>query len=253
MTDYVTAPDGLRIAFDDVGQGRPFVLVHGFGSDRSQNWRAPGWYDTLLAAGWRVIALDIRGHGESDKPRDPAFYAQDLRVGDVLAVMGAAGLSSAPVMGYSMGGYIAIHLAKMYPACVGKLIVGGVGETYFHDRENTLSGVAAALETEDPATIKDPVGLMFRRFVDQKGKDRLALAACMRGRRETWPPSQLAEISQKVLVVCGSADTLTGRPGPLAAAFPRGRAVTIERRDHMTSVGDKLYKQAVLDFLSEQD
>ncbi len=253
MTDYVTAPDGLRIAFDDVGQGAPVVLVHGFGSDRTQNWKAPGWYDTLLAAGWRVVALDIRGHGESDKPRDPALYAQDLRVGDVLAVMDAAGLTSAPVMGYSMGGYIAIHLAKMHAARVGKLIVGGVGQTYFQDRENTLSGVAAALEAEDPATIKDPVGLMFRRFVDQKGKDRLALAACMRGRRKTWPPSQLAEISQKVLVVCGSADTLTGRPGPLAAAFPRGRAVVIERRDHMTSVGDKLYKQAVLDFLSEQD
>jgi pimeloyl-ACP methyl ester carboxylesterase len=253
MTEYVTAPDGLRIAFDDVGQGPPVVLVHGFGSDRIQNWRAPGWYDTLLAAGWRVVALDIRGHGGSDKPRDPALYAQELRAGDVVAVMDAAGLTSAPVMGYSMGGYIAIHLAKMYAARIGKVIVGGVGETYFRDRQNTLSGVATALEAEDPATIKDPVGLMFRRFVDQKGKDRLALAACMRGRRITWSSAQLAEISQKVLVVCGSADTLTGRPGPLAAAFSRGRAVTIERRDHMTSVGDKLYKQAVLDFLSEQD
>ena len=253
MTEYVMTPDGLRIAFEDIGKGPPIVLVHGFGSDRTQNWRAPGWYETLLNAGSRVVALDIRGHGESDKPRDRAAYAQDLRVGDVLAVMDAAGLKQAVVMGYSMGGYIAIHLAKMFGARVGKLIIGGVGETYFHDRANTLSGVAAALEVEDPTMIVDPVGLMFRRFVDQRGKDRLALAACMRGSRTTWPPSQLADISQKVLVVCGSADTLTGRPGPLAAAFPRGRALTIERRDHMTSVGDKLYKQAVLDFLKEQD
>ena len=253
MTEYVMTQDGLRIAFDDFGRGAAIVLVHGFGSDRSQNWRAPGWYETLLSSGWRVVALDIRGHGESDKPRDPAAYAQDLRVGDVLAVMDAAGLTRAVVMGYSMGGYMAIHLAKMFGTRVEKLIVGGVGETYFQDRGNTLSGVAAALEAEDPTMIDDPVGLMFRRFVDQKGKDRLALAACMRGRRTTWPPSLLADISQQVLVGRGSADTLTGRPGPLSAAFPRGRSLIIERRDHMTSVGDKLYKQAVLDFLKEQD
>jgi pimeloyl-ACP methyl ester carboxylesterase len=253
MTEYVISPDGLRIAFDDVGRGEPIVLVHGFGSDRTQNWRAPGWYETLLQSGRRVVAPDIRGHGESDKPRDPAAYAQDLRVSDVLAVMDAAGLKRTVVMGYSMGGYMAIHLAKRFGTRVDKLIVGGVGETYFRDRGNTLSGVAAALEVENPTTIEDPLGLMFRRFVDQKGKDRLALAACMRGSRTTFSPSQLAEIPQKVLVVCGSADTLTGRPGPLAAAFPRGRSVTIERRDHMTSVGDKLYKQAVLEFLKEQD
>ncbi|MDE2463966.1 MAG: alpha/beta hydrolase [Alphaproteobacteria bacterium] len=253
MTEYVQAPDGLKIAFEDIGQGEPIVLVHGFGSDRLQNWRGPGWYDTLLAAGRRVIALDIRGHGQSDKPYDPALYAQERRVSDVLAVMDAAGVARAVVMGYSMGGYMTIHLAKEFGSRVERLIVGGVGETYFHDRQNTLSGVADALEAEDPATIVDPVGLMFRRFADQKGKDRMALAACMRGTRITWPPSQLAEISQKALVVCGGADTLTGRPGPLAAAFRRGRSITIERRDHMTAVGDKLYKQAVVEFLQEQD
>lgn len=70
MTQFTTAPDGVRIAYEIAGEGEPIVLVHGFAASRVQNWRAPGWYETLNKAGYRVVALDCRGHGESDKPHD---------------------------------------------------------------------------------------------------------------------------------------------------------------------------------------
>jgi len=82
MTEFVTAPDGVRIAYDIAGEGAPIVLVHGFGASRVQNWRAPGWYETLTGAGYRVIALDCRGHGESDKPHDSAFYGESTMASD---------------------------------------------------------------------------------------------------------------------------------------------------------------------------
>src|ERR1700733_3977481 len=105
MTNFAQGNDGVRIAWEEAGEGAPIVLVHGFASDRGQNWRAPGWYQTLTGAGRRVIALDCRGHGESAKPHDPSAYG-DAMVDDVAAVMAAAGVESADVMGYSMGGML---------------------------------------------------------------------------------------------------------------------------------------------------
>jgi pimeloyl-ACP methyl ester carboxylesterase len=72
MTDFTQASDGTRIAYDDVGEGEPVLLIHGFAASRVQNWKETGWYQTLTGAGYRVVAMDCRGHGESDKPHDPA-------------------------------------------------------------------------------------------------------------------------------------------------------------------------------------
>ena len=251
MTAYVTTPDGVRIAYEAAGEGPPILLVHGFASDRVQNWRGPGWYDALTGAGYRVVALDWRGHGESDKLYDPAMYAHDVMARDAIAVMDAVGIETCVVMGYSMGGYLGMRLLMEHSARVSKLIIGGVGETYFGPAQFARDEIVRALEVPDKVAITDPVGRAFRAFAEQGGKDLKALAACMRADRKIFMAAQLAYASQPVLVVCGEADELTGSPGPLAAAFPNGRAVTIARRDHMTTVGDKLYKQAVLEFLSK--
>lgn len=259
MTEFVTAPDGVRIAYEIAGEGKPIVLVHGFAASRVQNWRAPGWYETLNSAGYRVIALDCRGHGESDKPHDPKMYGHDAMARDVIAVMDAAGLSQPFLMGYSMGGFIGMHVLMTYPARVKKFVIGGVGGSYLQPstvddavadpaRRNMI---AEALLTEDKAAIKNPTAKAFREFAEQDGKDRLALAACMRADRMTLSAAQLSQSTRPVLVVCGENDNLTGRPEPLAAAFADGRAVMVAKRDHMTTVGDKVYKDAVLKFLQE--
>lgn len=256
---FARSNDGLDIAYESVGEGAPVVLVHGFASDRVQNWKAPGWYQTLNAAGYRVIALDCRGHGESDKPYDPKMYGHDIMAGDVVAVMQAAGIPQARLMGYSMGGFISIQLLMHRPELIEKVVIGGVGESYLdseaaeRDRLNDpdmRNMVADALLAKDKATITSPTAKAFREFAEQQGKDLRALAACMRAPRRNLTKAELSLSTRPVLVVCGEKDEMTGAPGPLAAAFADGMAVTVPRRDHMLTVGDKVYKEAAVKFFA---
>lgn len=247
MAQFATATDGVRLAWERVGTGTPIVLVHGFASSRAQNWKAPSWYQTLTDAGYQVVAMDCRGHGDSDKPHDDASYG-DKMVGDIAAVMDAANLKRAIVMGYSMGAILTVGLLMSDSGRVARAIFGGIGESYFASKMHRR-GIADALRASDPSTITDPTQKAFRAFAEQDGKDLLALAACMSTDRTMYAKEQLAACKAAVLVVDGDKDTQAGAPEPLARAFPNGRAVVVPGRDHMTAVGDKVYKAAVLDFL----
>jgi pimeloyl-ACP methyl ester carboxylesterase len=248
MTEFVTATDGVRIAWEITGEGAPILLVHGFGSDRVQNWRAPGWYDTLAKAGYAAVALDCRGHGESDKPHDTAAYGESIMVDDIALVMRAAGIRRTAIMGYSMGGSLTLQVCHRFPAQVSCAIIGGVGEVYFTRSNGWRAAIADGILADERAPLS-PVQKMFRNFAHQRGKDALALAACMRSPRTPPNRDELAAIATPALVVCGETDEVSGPAQPLAAELGNGRAVTIPRRDHMLTVGDKLYKQAVLEFL----
>ena len=129
-------------------------------------------------------------------------------------------------------------------------MLGGIGETYFKGRTEFRRGIAAALRSTDPATISDPEQRAFRAFASQSGKDMAALAACMSADRTMYSREQLNACKSPVLVVAGDKDQQAGSPTPLASAFADGRAVIVPGRDHMTAVGDKVYKQAVLQFLA---
>ncbi len=251
MTEFALASDGVKLAFERVGQGDSVVLVHGFGSSRGQNWKSTGWYVSLTEAGFSILAMDCRGHGQSDKPHDEAFYGHDRMAEDVVTVMDTAGLSTAALVGYSMGGFIGLRLAAAHPARVSCMALGGVGEFYLRGPriQGSRSTLADALLTEDKSTITDKRGRMFRDFAEQPGKDRFALAACMMAMSPQLPMEGLARLQQPILVVCGDADDIAGPPGHLAAAFPHGRAVTIPGRDHMSAVGERKTRQAVVDFL----
>jgi pimeloyl-ACP methyl ester carboxylesterase len=260
MPEFVTADDGVELAYERQGkhQGakeeteRPaIVLVHGFGSSRSQNWKSTGWYGGLTAAGFSLVAMDCRGHGDSGKPHDEADYGHERMAQDVIQVMDACGLHDVLLLGYSMGGFIGLRLLAAHPERVRKLAIAGVGETYLEDRITSPQAraiLADALLTPDKDSITDPRGKMFRAFADQPGKDRFALAACMRAMSPRLSTEILARLQRPVLVVDGSEDQTAGRPEPLAAAFADGRAVTIAGKDHMSAVGDKHTRQAVIDF-----
>ncbi|HJW40652.1 MAG TPA: alpha/beta hydrolase, partial [Rhizomicrobium sp.] len=194
-----------------------------------------------------VVAMDCRGHGDSDKPHDDAAYG-DKMVSDIVSVMDAAGVARAAVMGYSMGGILTVGLLMTHPGRVSRAIVAGIGETYFGSK-SYRRGIADALRARDPSTITDPQQKAFRAFASQGGKDMLALAACMSADRTVYTKDQFRGCQVAVLVVDGDKDTQAGRPEPLAAAFTDGRAVIVPGRDHMTAVGDRAYKQAALAFL----
>ena len=256
MTEFTTASDGVPLAFERGGEGPPVVLVHGFGSSRHQNWKSTGWYGSLTEAGYAVLAMDCRGHGESGKPHEASFYGHDRMSEDVVQVMDAAGVTAAPVVGYSMGGFLVLRLAAHHPGRADRIALGGVGEYYL--RGPRIADDASHVSLADALLAPDKSHLtgrarMFREFADQPGKDRLALAACMRAMSQGLAPEILAAIAQPVLVVCGELDDVAGAPGPLAAAFPLGRAVTVAGRDHMSAVGEPKTRRAVIEFLRQTE
>src|ERR1700730_14653742 len=117
--------NGVPIHYDVFGTGQPIVLVHGFTSSFTNNWQAPGWVDFLVGQGRRVIGLDVRGHGASGKSHDASTYEGHRMPDDVIAVINAEGLQRVDLMGYSMGGWIAVNLLSRYPQRLNSVIVGG--------------------------------------------------------------------------------------------------------------------------------
>jgi pimeloyl-ACP methyl ester carboxylesterase len=246
---FAVTRDGLNIAFETAGDGPPVLLMHGYASSAEQNWRAPGWIRSLVEAGFRTISFDFRGHGDSDKPHDPGMYG-DKMLADAVAAMEAADAPTAAVIGYSMGGMLGIRLLLDSPERVRRLVAAGVGEHYF-SRPLHYRKIADALQAPDDLRIANPLVRRFRAFATQKGKDRAALAACIRREFPRLPKAALAAAKRPVLVVAGDADESSGAPEPLAAAFPDGRALRLPGRNHMTAVGDTRHKRAATAFLEE--
>ncbi len=240
---------GVRIAYLDEGQGEPIVLVHGFASTHAVNWVGPLWVKTLTDAGRRVLALDNRGHGESDKPYDPNSYATPIMAADVRRLMDHASIETADVMGYSMGARIAAFFALANPGRARSIVLGGLGH-HLVDGVGLPSSIAEAMEAPNAEVLTDPTQRMFRRFADANKSDLRALAACIRGSRQVLSPQDVASIACPALVAVGTKDHVAGDPHRLAALFPDGRALDIPDRDHNLAVGDKVYKRGVLEFLA---
>jgi len=241
----------VEIAFIDEGEGDPIVLVHGFASTKNVNWVYPAWVSELRKDGRRVIALDNRGHGESAKLYEPAAYAIAAMASDVTGLMDHLGIERADIMGYSLGGRIAAHIARATPDRVRSAIFGGIGMAMI-EGGGPGENVAAALEAPSIDDVADPVGRTFRAFADQTRSDRLALAACMRGSRGLMSKEEVAEIGVPVLVAVGTTDEVAGSGPALGALIPHAEVLDIPNRDHMRAVGDKVYKAGVIDFLSRR-
>jgi pimeloyl-ACP methyl ester carboxylesterase len=241
--------EDVEIAFLDEGEGEPIMLVHGFASNAAVNWVQPGWFKFLKEAGRRVIALDNRGHGASTKLYDPAAYHSARMAADVRALLDHLGLERADVMGYSMGARIAAFLALQHPQRVRSAIFGGLGSRLI-EGTGVPDEVARALEAPSLDAVSDPRARLFRVFAEQTKSDLRALAACIRGSSQTLTRAQIATIRVPALVALGAKDVIGGSAPELATLLPAGRALEIPGRDHMTAVGDKVFKQGVLSFLA---
>ncbi|MBS7542658.1 alpha/beta fold hydrolase [Ancylobacter oerskovii] len=241
--------DGLDFAYLDEGEGEPIVLIHGFASTKEINWVGPGWVSTLTRAGRRVVAMDNRGHGASVKLYDQDAYDPRIMAGDVLALMSHLGLPRFDVMGYSMGGRIGACLALAAPERVRALILGGIG-IHLVEGAGLPVTVAEALLADSLDDVTDPTGRTFRAFAEQTRSDRRALAACIYGSRRTLTREEVGRIAVPTLIAIGTRDAVSGAARPLAALIPGAEVVDIPDRDHMLAVGDKVFKQAALEFLA---
>jgi pimeloyl-ACP methyl ester carboxylesterase len=246
--------EGLDLAYLDrapqgEGAADPILLIHGFASSLQVNWVNPGWMKTLAEAGYRVIAFDNRGHGQSSKSYEPADYTPEKMAGDAAALLRHLGIGRAHVMGYSMGARISAFLALAEPALVATLVFGGLGIGMV-DGVGDWDPIAEALSAPDPSTITHERGKTFRMFADQTKSDRRALAACIMTSRTLLSEDEMARIAQPTLVAVGTRDDIGGSAAELAALMPNAEAFEIEGRDHMLSVGDRTFKKRVLEFLA---
>jgi pimeloyl-ACP methyl ester carboxylesterase len=205
----------------------------------------------LTRAGRRVIALDNRGHGASAKPHDPSAYHSAIMAEDVRALLDHLAIPRADVMGYSMGARIAAFFALAHPARVRSLVFGGLGSRLV-DGVGLPNTIADALEAPSLADVQDVQGRTFRAFAEQTKSDLMALAACIRGSRQTISRQDCASLAMPVLIAVGSKDDVAGSAPVLAAMIPHGQALEIPGRDHMLAVGDRVFKQGVLDLLARR-
>lgn len=242
---------GIAISYEVHGEGRPILLIHGFGSSGKVNWIDTGWVETLSEAGYQPITFDNRGHGASRKLYDTSLYFAHDMAEDARGLLDHLGIEHCPVMGYSMGARIAAFLALRHPERVVAAVWGGMGMNLVTGLEDSEE-IIEALTAESLDQVKGRIGRQFRIFADHNRADRAALAACMVNSREPMSEAELRAISIPVLVATGEADDMAGPAEPLAGLLQSGEAFTIPRRDHMRATGDKEFKRAALDFLARK-
>ncbi len=243
--------EGVEIAYIDEGEGDPILLIHGFASNITINWVDTGWVRTLLRAGRRVIAIDNRGHGSSEKFYNQEKYAAPMMAEDAGRLLQHLRVPRADVMGYSMGARITAFLTMNQPGKVRSAIFAGLGINMVRG-VGGAGPIALALEVPSIDDVINETARTFRAFAESTGGDLLALAACIRASRDKITAEALGGITVPVLVAVGTKDVIGGSARDLADLIPGAEALEIAGRDHMKAVGDRSYKEGVLAFLEKR-
>lgn len=258
--DRIRTSDGIELAVhrfepaepSGLAEGLPVVVLqHGFAADTETNWVRPGVVAALGDAGRRVVSVDARGHGRSDKPHDPDRYGEARMAQDLSNVFDALGLAEVDLVGYSMGAIVSL-IAATSESRIRRLVVGGVGAAVAElggvDRRTLdRDALAVALRAADPSTITHPGAKVFRRFAESTGADLLALAA--QAERVHRSPIALGSIRVPTRLVVGDADPLATRPEVLVAAIP-GAELVVVPGDHLGAVGAPEFAPAIVEFLA---
>jgi pimeloyl-ACP methyl ester carboxylesterase len=254
VRDTFTSWDGTKIVYWTWGErtdSPPVVLHHGFVAHARANWEAPGVVDALLNAGRQVIGPDARGHGDSQKPHDPAAYGEQRMARDLAALVDVIGPAQIDLVGYSMGAVVALLFAAE-DARVRRLIVGGVGSGIVEcggvDRRALANDeIIEALQVEDAETLTVRGARAFRQLADALGSDRAALVAQARSIHRGGV--ELGRIEVPALVLAGEEDPLAIRPQVLADALPHG-GLQLLSGDHMSALADPRFTTSIVEFLA---
>lgn len=223
----------------------PVVLVHGWAGSFRETWQSTGM-DALLEDGGRsVIGVDLLGHGNAEKPHDPAAYARlDQWLLDQLA-------PAPPVVdavGFSLGAMTVLGALLSEPSRFGKVVLSGIGNGVLEERgADEGRRIIDALEGSSDGS--DPSSQIFANYASAPGKDKQALTAVMKRPRSAPPAAEaLAAVTNEVLVVIGDKD-FTFPADRLASAFPNGRLVVLRNTDHFATPESFAFVDAVLEFL----
>lgn len=246
MPEYFESFDGERIAWRELGSGRPVVLIHGYFSNAEVNWLKYGHAERIAAAGFRVIMPDLRGHGDSARPHEAAAYPPDALMRDGLALVAHLGLTDYDLGGYSLGARTAVRMLAN-GAAPRRVVLSGMGLTGIVRTEGR-GGYFRHVLTNLGTFARGSPEWMTEAFLKTTGGDAVALLNVLDTFVDT-PPEALARIDQPTAVICGVEDDDNGSAAALAEALPNGRYVAVPG-NHMSAVVKPELGRAIADFLA---
>jgi len=246
MRHEFTAPDGIALAWHEQGEGRPVILLHGLFSDADTNWIRFGHAAEIAGRGFRVIMPDLRGHGTSARPHDPAAYPRDVLATDGLALIEHLGLKDHDLGGYSLGARTAVRMAAL-GARPRRLVVAGMGLAGLHDtgaRSGHFKAILKGLGTHPRGSPE----WLAEAFLKTTGGDPEALLPLLDSFVDTGE-EMLRSITIPTLVVSGADDHDNGSAEALAQALPKARYVAVPG-NHMSAVTRPDLGRAIAGFLA---
>jgi pimeloyl-ACP methyl ester carboxylesterase len=243
---FFTAPDGVRLAWREMGKGRPLLLIHGFFSDAETNWIKYGTARQLAEAGFRCIMPDLRAHGSSDRPHDPAAYPPDVLADDQLTLLDALDLSEFDLAGYSLGARTAVRMLVL-GATPRRAIISGMGYQGLSNTGARKAHFRNVLRNSGKHARGTPEW-MADAFLKTTGGDPVALDLLLDSFVDT-DDEALATLTLPVAIVCGAEDDDNGSAATLAETLPDGQLCTIPG-NHMSAVTKPEIGQAFTTFLA---
>lgn len=242
---FFEARDGVRLAYRELGAGRPVVLIHGFFSTATVNWVRYGHAEKIAASGFRVIMPDLRGHGDSAKPHDPAAYPPDVLTDDGLALIETLRLDDYDLGGYSLGARTTVRMLAR-GAAPRRAIVAGMGLDGIVDSRGRGEFFRRVLT--NPGTFpRGSAEWMAEAFLKTVGGDPVALLAVLDTAVDT-PAEAIGRIEIPTLVAAGTDDQDNGSAAALAGTFVHGRYAELPG-NHMSAVAKPELGTAIVDFL----
>jgi pimeloyl-ACP methyl ester carboxylesterase len=244
--------DGVRLYYEVHGEGPALILTHGY-SSTSQMWA--GQIDTL-APHFKVVAWDMRGHGQSDYPEDPAQYSEEATVADMAALLDAVGARDAVVGGLSLGGYMSLAFHRAHPERTRALLIIDTGPGYKNDQaregwNKTSIARAERFEAEGlPDASRGSAEVRLARHRDATGLARAARG--MLTQRDARVIESLPDIKAPAVVIVGANDTpFLAASDYMAAKIPGAKKVVIEGAGHSANIDQPAaFNRALLDFLT---
>ncbi len=243
---FFEARDGVRLAWREMGEGAPIILLHGLFSNAEVNWIKFGTAARVAAEGYRVIMPDLRVHGSSDAPHEEEHYPSDVLVHDLEDLVAHLGLTDFDLGGFSLGARTSARavVAGMKP---NRLILGGMGLAGLAGWQRRGRFFKRVIAEYESAKRGDDTWLSIQ-FMKTMKVDRIAAGHLLDSFTDTTP-EMLAALTMPTLIVCGEQDQDNGSAEELVAALPDARLATIPGT-HMSSVTESAFGEAIAAFLT---
>ena len=243
---FWTASDGVRLAYHEVGQGRPVILLHGLFSDAFVNWIKFGHAERIAAAGFRVIMPDLRAHGLSAKPHEIRFYPRGVLARDTRELVALLDLTEFDLGGFSLGARTTVEAIGegLRPR---RAILGGAGLQGLRDWKGRKTFFLEAISRFDKVQRGDPHWLSIQ-FMKSQKVDRVAAAHLLDSFEDAFL-GWLDAFTMPTLVVCGTEDDDNGSAEELANILPNAVFEEVPGT-HMSSVTKPQFGAAIASFLA---